>query len=194
MAAGNGELAQDPSQHATGDFDAFYAGAAPRVTRQLLLLTGDLAEAEDVTHEAFARAWLRWARVGRLDSPEAWVRTVARRLAVSRWRKLRTATTASQRHGSGGRDEHAPALGVEHVALVEALRRLPERQRVAVVLFHLADLTVEQVAAETGASVSAVKQQLSRGRRALAGLLGEYDEYDEYGSRGQSVRVRGETW
>jgi RNA polymerase sigma-70 factor (ECF subfamily) len=59
------------------------------------------------------------------------------------------------------------------VALVTALRELPEKQRVAVMLHHLADLTVEQVAGETGSSVSAVKQQLARGRKALAALLGE---------------------
>jgi RNA polymerase sigma-70 factor (ECF subfamily) len=136
----------------------------------MVLLTGDLAEAEDVTHEAFARAWSRWARVSTYESPEAWVRTVARRLAISRWRKVRGGALAWARHDAGRR-AHVPELGADHVALVEALRRLPERQRVAVVLHHLADLTVEQVAAETGASVSAVKQQLSRGRRALAGLL-----------------------
>jgi RNA polymerase sigma-70 factor (ECF subfamily) len=61
----------------------------------------------------------------------------------------------------------------EHVALVAALRKLPEKQRVAVVLHHIADLTVEQVAAETGASVSAVKQQLVRGRKAFAEQLSE---------------------
>jgi RNA polymerase sigma-70 factor (ECF subfamily) len=59
------------------------------------------------------------------------------------------------------------------VDLVNALRKLPAKQRTAVVLHHLADLSVEQVAAETGASVSAVKQQLVRGRAALAELLGE---------------------
>ena len=40
-------------------FDAFYAETAPRVVRQLALLTGDIAEAEDVVQEAFERAWLR---------------------------------------------------------------------------------------------------------------------------------------
>jgi RNA polymerase sigma-70 factor (ECF subfamily) len=153
------------------DFDEFYAGSAPRVIRQLVLLTGDLAEAEDVTHEAFARAWLRWSTLRSYESPEAWVRTVARRLAVSRWRKLRSVAMAHRRHGDGR--HHVPELGEDHVALVAALRQLPERQRVAVVLHHLADLTVEQVAAETGASVAAVKQQLARGRRALAGLLSD---------------------
>jgi RNA polymerase sigma-70 factor (ECF subfamily) len=164
-----------PSEGSAGaEFDGFYAGAAPRIVRQLVFLTGDLAEAEDVTHEAFARAWSRWARVSTYESPEAWVRTVARRLAISRWRKIRNGALAWGRH-EADRRAHVPELGADHVALVGALRQLPERQRVAVVLHHLADLTVEQVAAETGSSVSAVKQQLARGRRALATLLDDPD-------------------
>ena len=157
---------------AAAEFDEFFAASAPRVLRQLLLITGDAGEAEDVTQEAFERAWLRWSAVRACGSPEAWVRTVARRLAVSRWRRAHNASSAWLRRG----DE--PATGDDgstHVALVAALRRLPVKQRVAVVLFHLADLTVEQVAAETGDSVSAVKQQLVRGRAALASLLADDD-------------------
>ncbi len=154
------------------EFDRFYAGTAQRIVRQMFLLTGDLAEAEDIAHEAFERAWLRWDSVQRADSPEAWVRTVARRLAVSRWRKARNATRAWYRHG--GEDDRPPPDG-EHVDLVAALKSLPERQRVAIVLHHVADLTVEQVAAETGASTSAVKAQLTRGRGALARLLADDD-------------------
>jgi RNA polymerase sigma-70 factor (ECF subfamily) len=152
------------------DFDAFYAGTSLRLTRQLFLLTGDLAEAEDVVHEAYGRAWLRWGAVGNLDAPEAWVRTVARRLAVSRWRRMRSAATAWRRHGPPS--DH-PDLSPERVALVVALRALPDKQRIAIVLHHLVDLSVEQVAAETGSSVSAVKQQLVRGRAALAELLAD---------------------
>lgn len=155
----------------SSEFDDFYAGAVSRISRQLALLTGDLAEAEDLTQEAFARAWLRWGTIRTLDSPEAWVRTVARRLAVSRWRKLRNATIAWRRHGTGRAG--APVPSPERVALEHALRQLPDRQRLAIVLHHLADLTVEQVAAETGSSVSAVKKQLTRGRQALAQLLAD---------------------
>jgi RNA polymerase sigma-70 factor (ECF subfamily) len=153
------------------EFDEFYAGAAPRLTRQLFLLTGDLGEAEDITHEAFARAWLRWTTVRTYDSPEAWVRTVARRLAVSRWRKIRTQAAAWVHHHDQQRPVPEPAP--EHVALVAALRELPEKQRVAVVLHYIGDLTIEQVSAETGSSVSAVKQRLARGRKALAALMSE---------------------
>lgn len=152
------------------EFDGFYLGACQRLVRQLFLLTGDLGEAEDVVAEAFERAWLRWPHVRELESAEAWVRTVARRLAVSRWRRMRNSAAAWHRHGPL---PAAPALDEQHVALVTALVALPAKQRVAIVLHHLADLPVEEVARETGASIAAVKQQLVRGRAALAGLLDE---------------------
>ena len=152
------------------EFDDFFAGSASVVLRRLFLITGDAGEAEDITQEAFERAWLRWSTVRACDSPEAWVMTVARRLAVSRWRRARSTSSAWLRRG----DEPASGDdGSTHVALVAALRRLPVKQRVAVVLFHLADRTVEQVSAETGDSVSAVKQQLVRGRTTLATLLAD---------------------
>ena len=160
------------AEAAIGDFDSCYLGLAHRLTRQLFLLTGDLAEAEDVVAEAFERAWLRWPAVSELDSPEAWVRTVARRLAVSRWRKVRTATAAWRRHGPA---PDVTPLTDEHVSLVTALAQLPLKQRTAVVLHHLADLPVEAVAHETGDSMSAVKKQLARGREALALLLSDDD-------------------
>jgi RNA polymerase sigma-70 factor (ECF subfamily) len=51
------------------------------------------------------------------------------------------------------------------------LRKIPEAQRVAIVLHHLCDLSVEQVAEETGVPVGTVKARLSRGRAALLPLL-----------------------
>jgi RNA polymerase sigma-70 factor (ECF subfamily) len=155
---------------AARDFDDFYVGAAARITRHLVLLTGDRLEAEDVTQEAFERAWQRWSSVGVCASPEAWVRTVAQRLAISRWRRVRNAATAWRRHGP---EQNLPALDPQHVALMGALGRLPFQQRRAVVLHHLVDLPVEEIAAETGSSIAAVKKQLERGRAALADLLDE---------------------
>ena len=62
---------------------------------------------------------------------------------------------------------------VDRVALITALQSLPRAQRVAIVLFHFADLPVAQVAEETGASVAAVKQQLVRGRASMALMLAD---------------------
>jgi RNA polymerase sigma-70 factor, ECF subfamily len=54
-------------------FASFYASSYRRLLGQLFALTGDLAEAEN----AYARAFVRWPRVGAYDRPEAWVRQVA---------------------------------------------------------------------------------------------------------------------
>ncbi|MYQ98835.1 RNA polymerase sigma24 factor [Streptomyces sp. S816] len=148
------------------EFDLFYTAAYPRLVGQLYALTGDQAEAQDVVQEAFIRAWARRSSVLNGDrDPEAWLRTVAHRLAMSRWRRARHWWQLV-------RGEHAPRPvsepGPDHVALVAALRRLPEAQRTAVVLHHLCDLSVEQIAAETGAAPGTIKARLSRGRTALA--------------------------
>ena len=152
------------------DFDTFYAASAPRLVRQLHAMTGELAEAQDCVQEAYARAWQRWGTVCSYDAPEAWVRQVAWRLAVSRFRRARVGRGLLRRQGPA---PDVPALSPDRVALVTALRQLPEAQRRAVVLHHLGDLSVAQVAAETGSPEGTVKARLSRGRAALADLLTE---------------------
>jgi RNA polymerase sigma-70 factor (ECF subfamily) len=152
------------------DFDAFYARTAPGLVRQLHAMTGDPAEAQDCVQEAFARAWQRWSRLERYDAPEAWVRTVAWRLAVSRFRRLTAGSRAHRRYGAG---PDVPALSADRVALLAALARIPAAQRRAVVLHHVAGLSVQEVADETGVPLGTVKARLSRGRTALAALLTE---------------------
>lgn len=152
----------------SADFDAFYARCAPGLVRQLAAQTGDLGDAQDCVQEAFSRAWQRWSKVSAYDAPEAWVRQVAWRLAVSRWRRARSARAAAQRHGAA---PDVPDLEPDRVALVSALRTLPEAQRRAIVLHHVGGLSVTEVAEETGVPVGTVKARLSRGRAALADLL-----------------------
>jgi RNA polymerase sigma-70 factor (ECF subfamily) len=156
-----------PPERPVADFDAFYAATAPSLVRQVHAFTGDLAEAQDCVQEAYARAWQRWSRISEYDVPAAWVRQVACRLATSRFRR------AAVGRGLLPRTTHVPELDPSRVALVAALRQLPEAQRLALVLHHVADLSVEEVAAETGAPVGTVKARLSRGRAALAVLLAE---------------------
>ncbi|NYF56681.1 RNA polymerase sigma factor [Micromonospora purpureochromogenes] len=149
-------------------FDAFYRGSRQRLYDCLYALTGNAAEAQDVVHEAYARAWQRWSTVGEYADPEAWVRTVARRVAVSRWRRARSALTAYRRAGPL---PDVPGPNPDSVALVGALAQLPPAQRTALVLHHLVGLPVADVARETGVPEGTVKARLSRGRRALANLL-----------------------
>ncbi|MDJ0461788.1 SigE family RNA polymerase sigma factor [Streptomyces sp. H27-C3] len=150
------------------EFEEFYAHAAARLTGQLYVMLGDLHEAQDVVQEAFVRGWSRRRQLDRGREPEAWIRTVAWRLAVSRWRGHRRSADAWQR---GGSPPSVDGPGPEQVALVSALRELPGRQRRTVTLHYVCDLTVEQIAAETGLSASTVKTHLVRGRAALSHLL-----------------------
>ncbi len=167
------------------EFDAFYAVAFPRLTGQLYAFTGDLGEAQDVVQEAFVRAWDRRQQFLADSAPEAWIRTVAMRLAVSRWRRAKRWLELMRRTPP---PTSTPGPDPEHTALVAALRELPEAQRRAIVLHHLCDLSVEQVASETGAPVGTVKARLARGRAALAKRLAG-DEADGP-VRKESGRVR----
>ena len=152
------------------DFDDFYLGTVRKVTAQIVALLGNAQEAEDAVQEAYARAWQRWDSVSKMDDPAAWVRVVAYRIKVSAWRSAVRRVAAHRRHGPPG---DVPELSPDSVALIAALRRIPEAQRRAIVLFHIAELTIDQIAAEVGAPAGTIKARLSRGRAALAVLLAE---------------------
>ncbi|MBO4160578.1 MULTISPECIES: RNA polymerase sigma factor [Micromonospora] len=152
------------------EFDAFYASSAQRVLGQVYAMLGSRTEAEDAVAEAYARAWSRWATVRECDSPEAWVRKVAYRVAVSAWRKAVNRVTAHRREATG---QQVEPVSVDHVVLVDALRHIPSEQRRAIVLHHLVGLSVAEIAAETRANPNTVKTRLARGRQALARYLSD---------------------
>jgi RNA polymerase sigma-70 factor (ECF subfamily) len=146
------------------EFDEFFLRTRDRLTVQVAALTGDPTEAGDHVQEAFVRAWTRWTYVSGLDDPEGWVRRVARNLAVSRWRRARRVVL-------GHRPDTTVEWDDEQLAVVAALRELPQAPREAIVLHHLVGLPVVDVAERMSAPVGTVKSWLSRGRQQLAGLL-----------------------
>ncbi|MFI7025791.1 SigE family RNA polymerase sigma factor [Micromonospora sp. NPDC049900] len=149
-------------------FEEFYRASRHRVVTMLYALGGDLTEAQDAAQEAYVRAWQRWSRISGYADPEAWVRIVGHRLLINRWRKMRNGLVAYRRHGSAS---PVPPPSENTVALVAALRRLSVEQRQVIVLHHLADLSVAEIASQTGAPAGTVKARLARGRRALAAML-----------------------
>jgi RNA polymerase sigma factor (sigma-70 family) len=154
------------------DFDAFYQATYRRIVSHVYALCGSLPEAEDCVQEAYARAWQRWARIAaEVESPEAWVRTVAARLAVSSWRKAVNRLRAHRRESQA---TEMAGMNPDSVAVVNALRRISPDQRMAIVLFHYAGLSIDEIAAETRTTPSAVKARLARGRKALATHLTEF--------------------
>ncbi|CAB4710915.1 MAG: sigma-70 family RNA polymerase sigma factor [Actinobacteria bacterium] len=159
------------------EFDDFYTTSFSRVVGQLYAMIGSRDEAEECVQEAFVRAWAHRRQLDKAEHPEAWVRTTAYRLAVSRWRRTMRGRRPQDRAVSAPLESAAPSES--HVALVSALRQLPEAQRQALVLHHIADLPVHAVAREVGVPEGTIKARLSRGRAALAALLSDDTGFQE---------------
>jgi len=157
---------------AKDDFAAFYVVTRVRLLRQLTVMTGDPELAADVLQEAFARAWQRWRRVSSLENPEAWVRTVAWRVAVSQHRRRVVALDRLRRFFGHWEPTQPEAVVEESMDLTTALFRLRPEHRRALVLYEMCGLSVSEVAQETGVPEGTVKSRLSRARQALAAGLG----------------------
>lgn len=151
------------------EFDEFYTSSFARITGQIFAMIGDRDEAQECVQEAFVRAWQHRSKLARSEHPDAWVRTTAYRLAVSRWRRKTLARRPADRALSPA--AHIAPAGEDRIALLAALQRLPDKQRQALVLHHLVDLPVRDVAREVGVPEGTIKARLSRGRAALATLL-----------------------
>ena len=157
------------------DFEEFCAAHSQGLTMQLYAYLGDLHEAQDMAQEAFCRAYAKWSRISQYDQPSAWVRRVAWNLATSRLRRQRTAFAFLSRQ----REEHMPGPGPDRVALVSALATLPPQQRRVIVLHHMGQLTVPEIAEQEGVPEGTVKSWLSRARTTLAARLAD----DKKGTR-----------
>ena len=150
-------------------FEEAFDELFPRAFSLARRLVGDTDVAEDIAAEALARAYAHWPRVSKLDHRDGWVLRVAANLAVDRVRRRPDVVVAPRPASAGpGADE----LVVLRVALVAALGSLPRRQRQAVALRYLGDLTDGQVAVALGISVGSVKTHIHRGLGALRVRLG----------------------
>lgn len=148
------------------DFGDFYQTTSHRTLRYAYALTGDLHQAQDVTQEAYARAWQRWRQVSGYENAEAWLRLVVNRLVQDWWRHLRVRSRTRLEPPAS-----VPAPSEDAVVLGAALRQLPKAQSRALALYYLLDLPVADIAAETGVSENTVRSWLARGRAGLADRL-----------------------
>ena len=149
-----------------------FATSYRRLVAQLYAVVGSAAEAEDLVQEAFVRAYATGPAFADVVYPEAWLRQTALNLQHNRWRKLRNFERIRHRlHHREEAPDHLQGIG-DHVEVVAALRELPEYQRIVLVLHYLADRSVEQISEELGIATGTVKSRLSRGRAALALVLG----------------------
>jgi RNA polymerase sigma factor (sigma-70 family) len=143
------------------DIAAVYRARYTGFGRALAHMLGDSDAAHDAVQEGFARA-LAARRRYRGGSLEAWIWRIVERTAFEQRRRTRRMPPAASA-------EHAPKPLAP--ALTEALRSLPERQRLMVFLRYYADLTQPQIAQACDVQVGTVAATLAHARAALARAL-----------------------
>jgi RNA polymerase sigma factor (sigma-70 family) len=143
-------------------FDAFYQERLARTVRQVSLMVGSVAAAEDIAHDAFVQVYDRWDRI---TDPGGYLYRCVSNGAI---RHLR------HRDRQGGRviELAVPTSPIEFVEVAEALGRLSVEQRIAVVLKYYEDLTDQQIAEAIGCRPGTVGSHLTRGRAILREELG----------------------
>lgn len=178
--------------HAAGerpvtDFTTFMRNYQNMVFSTAARITGNDAQAEDISQEVFLKAYENYDQLSTSPTAGGWLKTVATNLALNhlsryrnRWRFFSEFKRAEEAD-----DRDAPEVefaapdtffaGVdaeERRAVVErALAELPPHQRVPLVLFHFEDMPYDEIARKLGVSLAKVKTDILRARAALAKIL-----------------------
>jgi RNA polymerase sigma-70 factor (sigma-E family) len=154
------------------EFGRFAARVAPSLVRSGYLLTGDRGHAEDLAQVTLWRTARRWDALS--GSPDAYAHQVLVNLSRDRRRSLRRRPReVAQLDLVVDRGHDDTEAWLERSAMVQAVRRLPRRQREVVVLRFFLDLSVAQAAAVLGASEGTVKSYTARAITQLRVLLSE---------------------
>jgi RNA polymerase sigma-70 factor (sigma-E family) len=153
---------------------ALYERHALGLTRLAFLMLGDRQTAEDVVQEAFCGLYRAWDRLPDHAHALGYVRSSVlngSRSALGRSRRVPRAVAVEAAATASAED--AVLAGERQRETVAALRRLPPRQREAVVLRYFADLPEQETAVAMGVSRGTVKSTTSRALAALARMLQE---------------------
>ena len=166
-----------------GQFEAFVRRYQDMVFATAVRLVGNPADAEDIAQTVFLRAFQRFGEIGPSPAAPGWLKTVTRNACLNhlsryraRWRLFSElgrpdAEDSEATYEAGLMSDGSLTLDVEqaelHEHLEEAVRGLPDHQRVPIVLFHFEDMSYQDIAVVLGVSLGKVKTDIHRGREAL---------------------------
>ncbi len=167
------------------EFTTFMRAYQDMVFSTAARLAGNDAQAQDIAQEAFIRAYEHFDELRASPAVGGWLKTVTTNLALNhltryrrRWRLFSEMTTDAAEEDSPAvllplPDRLLEDLGAEQqrVVIDDALRRLPEHQRVPLVLYHFEDLSYQEIAARLRVSLAKVKTDIRRARAALLPML-----------------------
>jgi RNA polymerase sigma-70 factor (sigma-E family) len=152
---------------------ALYEAHALGLIRLAVVMLGDRPAAEDVVQEAFCGLYRRWHALSEEANALAYVRSsVINGCRTALRRRVRQLTLAGfAEAGEADSAESAVLLGEEHRQVLLAIRRLPSRQREALVLRYYLDLDEAEIASCMQVSRGTVKSTTSRALAALGRIL-----------------------
>ena len=145
-----------------GRLGELYRRHAPDAIRLAYLLTGDRALAEDLVQEAFVRMFGRFRDLRHLDAFGAYLRKTIVNLSRSHFRRVKVERAYVAREARAPVSAEAPDIGARD-EMWQALLRLPERQRTAIVLRYYEDLSEAEMADAMRCPAGTVKSLVSRG-------------------------------
>lgn len=149
------------------EFETWYADHYRRLVAAVYLITGERSTAADAVDEACARAFERWSRVRRMESPVGWTLVVARNALRTTARADGRRTAAHRISAVGGRVP-PPDMSIE---VWDAVQRLPRRAREVVALRYLGGLQEHEIAETLGIAPGTVARALHDARKTLAETL-----------------------
>lgn len=160
---------------AAPDFVEFVRARQHQLVRAARLYCGDHHVAEDLVQDALVKLASRWESV-RDGSPDAYVRRILYRDAVSRWRKFGREVPYAAQPGERDLLDSTSDRGVVDPWIAgadvrAALGRLPARQRAVIVLRYFEDLSEVQIAEALGCSPGTVKSQASKALATLRTVM-----------------------
>ncbi len=156
----------------TNDFNALYQKYALDVLRFALYLSGNRAEAEDITSETFVRAWTSPEPI-RAATVKGYLFTIARNLFLQGLRKGKrnVELDTEMRDPQAGPHQLAEEKA-EFAAVLAGLQKLPEMDRSVVVMRAFEGMSYEEISQALGIPLGTVKVKIHRARLALSGIRG----------------------
>lgn len=153
------------------DFTAFVDASSRRLLRSAYLITGDVAEAEDLLQTALEKAYRRWPRIRRTELPEAYVRRILVTTAIDAARRHQFIMAPLGTESLPGRLDPAVENVAGRSALLAYVGRLPASQRAVLVLRYFDDLTEVETARALGCTVGTVKSHHARAVARLRAMV-----------------------
>ncbi|MER6346659.1 SigE family RNA polymerase sigma factor [Streptomyces sp. NPDC001595] len=154
------------------EYAEFAAARTGHLYRSACLLTaGDTHLAEDLVQETLGRLYVSWHRVSRAGNPAAYAQTVLTRTFLAQ--KRRRSSTERATDVLPERADHSGGDTPLRLTLLEALARLPVKDRAVVVLRYWEDRSIQETADVLHVSSAAVRTRCVRALARLRELLGE---------------------